>query len=184
MPTLQELKDKLLKIQQEMPGVLLQVATSVSLTGKALAERTIKEKGFNEQYSKGKIPIWFLEGKELNAGGLAYMEKQKKGKGKKKEGSGNWGEFRAAQGLQTNFVDLTYTGKMWAGMFPREAYQSGTQYLAPLAHNNKEGQNEMNWNRDRYGDFVGKVLTGTNRDAMAEVAIEEFIRLAFEANNL
>lgn len=197
MPTIAELKEKLQNVKANLPQYLLEAATSVSLTGKALAERTIKDKGFGEQYSQQEIPVWFMEGKELNAAGKTYIESKKPKKGKVKQkklediterdlvdGMGNWGEFRKAQGLQAGFVDLSYSNEMWSGMFPREAFQKGTQYLAPLAHNNKEGQNKMNWNRDRYGDFIGKTLTGDNFEKMAEVAVDEVYRLIIERNNL
>lgn len=187
MPTLAELREKLENVKAHLPEYLLEVATSVSLTGKALAERTIKDKGFGEQYSQQEIPVWFLEGKELNAAGSAYI-KQKQGKGKKKnpdaDGMGNWEEFRKAQGLQTGFVDLSYSNEMWRGMFPREAFQKGSQFIAPLAHNNKEGQSKMNWNKERYGDFIGKALSGDNFEKMAEVAVDEIYRIIIERNNL
>lgn len=188
MPTLEELKAKLERIAREAPEKLLQVATIVSITGKALSERTIKDKGFGELYSKNPIPVWFFSGKELNQKGNLYIDR-KQGKGKKKKGGqeefdglGTWEEFRAAQGLQTGHVDLTFSGKMWAGMFPQEAYQKGTLFIAPLGHNNKEGQQEMNYNFERYGDFVGKVLKEENRDAMANVAIEEIMKILIEPN--
>jgi hypothetical protein len=183
MPTLEELRAKLHTIRDQIPSILLEVATSVALTGKALSERTIKDKGFGEMYSSNKVPAWFMTGKELNATGAAFIDKKLKGKTKEEQLT-NWKEFRAAQGLQTGYVDLSYDNEMWSGMFPRDAYQKGTEYLAPLAHNNTEGQNKMNWNRDRYGDFIGKVLSGENFDIMGNVAIEEFTRLAFERNNL
>lgn len=188
MPTLDELKAKLERISREAPEKLLDVATVVSLTGKALAERTIKDKGFGETYSQNPIPVWFFSGKELNQKGNAYIE-EKQGRGKKKkkgqvefDGLGTWEEFRAAQGLQTKHVDLTFSGKMFAGMFPQEPYQSGTLFIAPLGHNNREGQDTMNWNQERYGDFVGKVLRGENFDAMANVAVDEIMRILIEPN--
>lgn len=196
MASIEDLKAKLHQIRDQLPSYLLEAATSVSLTGKALAERTIKDKGFGATYSLQEVPVWFFSGKELNASGKAYIEtKQGKGKKKKKkleniteadlyDGMGTWKEFREAQGLQTGHVDLTFSGKMWAGMFPREAYQNGNLFIAPLGHNNKEGQNEMNWNRDRYGDFVGKALTGDNYKIMADIGVQELMRLIVERNNL
>lgn len=188
MPSLADLKDKLQGVKDQLPEILLEAATSVSLAGKALAERTIKDKGFGEKYSQQEIPVWFLEGKELNAAGSAYIKSKKNGKGKNKnpeaDGMGNWEEFRKAQGLQTGFVDLSYSNEMWSGMFPRDAFQKGTQYIAPLAHNNKAGQEKMNWNRERYGDFVGKALTGDNTNVLGEVAVDEVYRLIIQKSNL
>lgn len=182
MASIDDLRSKLEAIKNDLPNILLEVATTVSLTAKALSERTIKDKGFGEMYSNTKVPAWFMSGKELNASGAAFIAKKKKAK--KGENFTNWKEFREAQGLQTGHVDLTYSGKMWAGMFPQEAYQKGDMFIAPLGHNNREGQKEMNWNRERYGDFIGKALKGKNQDAMTDIAASEIFRLLKEKHNL
>lgn len=179
MAELSDLRAKLEQIRNELPETLKEVATSVSMAGKALAERTIKDRGFGEMYSNTKVPAWFLTGKELNAAGSAFTKRKIKAKEKT-----NWKEFREAQGLQTGHVDLTFSGKMWAGMFPGEVRESGGRVIAPLGHNNREGQDEMNWNRDRYGDFIGKVLTGENYERMAKIAVDETIRLIAEKHKL
>ena len=179
MNTLADLRAKFRDIQNDLPNILKDVATTVSLTGKAIAERTIKDRGFGEQYSNTKVPAWFMDGKQLNASGSNFIA------GKKKAGElTNWKEFREAQGLQTGHVDLSYANEMWAGMFPQDAYQNGNLFISPLGHNNKAGQNKMNWNRDRYGDFIGKVLRGSVFDEMGEMAIEETMRLILSRHNL
>ena len=38
----------------------------------------------------------------------------------------------------------------------------------------------MNWNYERYGDFIGKVLTGDNLDTLYNVAYDELVRLMDE----
>ena len=38
----------------------------------------------------------------------------------------------------------------------------------------------MNWNYDRFGDYIGKVLTGDNMDILFDVGYEELIRLMDE----
>lgn len=183
MKTLADLRAKFQDIQNDLPNILKDVATTVSLSGKALAERTIKDKGFGERYSNTKVPAWFMDGKELNASGSAFIARKKKSKDKADRLT-NWGEFREAQGLQSGHVDLSYANEMWSGMFPQEAYQNGTLFIAPLGHNNSAGQKKMNWNRDRYGDFIGKVLRGDNFDKMVEIAIDETLRLILSRHNL
>lgn len=183
MNTLSDLRAKLEDIKNDLPNILKDVATTVSLSGKAIAERTIKDKGFGEQYSATKVPAWFMDGKELNASGSSFIARKKKSKNKAEQLT-NWAEFREAQGLQSGHVDLSYANEMWSGMFPQEAYQNGTLFIAPLGHNNRAGQNKMNWNRDRYGDFIGKVLKGSNFDQMGEIATEETLRLIVSRHNL
>ena len=168
---------KLEEFRDMLPTVLPDVATSVSMAGKALAERVIKEKGFGKTYSTTKVPAWFMDGKELNGKGLTYLSNLKEKATDEEPAETNWGEFRAAQGLQTDHVDLSYTNKMWAGMFPQEVQVNLFEYVAPLGNNTTEGQNKMNWNYERFGDYIGKVLTGDNRDIMYDVAYDELVRL-------
>lgn len=178
---IQELINQLKRLRDELPTVLPAIATSMSLTAKAIAERTIKDKGFGDEYSLSQLPIWFLKGKQINNKGVKYIEKIEKEARKSGEpATGNWREFREAQGLQTKHVDLTYSGKMWAGMFPQDVIVEGYKYIAPLGNNTIEGQEKMNWNFERYGDFIGATLTGDNLDAVYKVGIDELIRLLDE----
>ena len=172
------------------------MATILTLSGKALAERNIKDKGFGALYSTNLYPAFFLFGKQLNARGSKFLEDRgvqldgsqgeatkKKGTKRKKKGDvitkedqlTNWAEFRQAQGLQIEHVDLTYSGKMWAGMAPLEPVITGNKVIAPLGGNNKQAQDEMNYNRDRYGDFIGKALTPDNMRTLNDVVKREFL---------
>lgn len=174
---IQVLINQLKRVREELPAALAETATSMSMTAKAISERTIKDKGFGAQYSYAEYPVWFLKGKQLNAKGLKYIQQKEREADKNDEfATGNWREFREAQGLQTKHVDLTYSGKMWAGMFPQEVQISGYKYIAPLGNNTQEGQDKMNWNFERYGDFIGETLTGENLDILYRVAIDELIR--------
>ena len=69
---------------------------------------------------------------------------------------------------------------MWASMFPQDVEIVGMVYTAPLGSNNKEGQSKMNWNFDRYGDFVGRALSGDNLELLYGVALDELSRLIDE----
>lgn len=172
-------------IQQKLPDIAL----TMCITAKAIAERNIRGKGFGAKYSENKVPAWFFVGKELNGSGTSFLESltesKKKGKGKKKrediteggliEGETTWGEFRGAQGLQNQFVDLGYTNKMWADMSPVEIKQEGGQVVAYLGGRTRENQDKMNYNRDRYGDFISKGLGEEAVPILAQVAIDEVI---------
>ena len=190
---LQELIIALKGVRDALPEALASTATSMSLTAKALAERTIKDKGFGENYSAAQMPAYFFKGftgkggtylpKYLNKRGLAYIEKIEKQQAKENRQNKtnyrariSWAELRKAQGLQTAHVDLTYSGKMWAGMFPQDVVVEGYKYIAPLGANNKQAQDEMNYNFERYGDFIGATLTGDNLDMLYNVGIDELVR--------
>ena len=145
------------------------------------------ERGFGETYSSGEIPIYFLTG-FTGKNSITYHPKTKSKRGdkflegKKKQGEHtvSYSELRQAEGLQINFVDLTFSGEMWRNMFPREVIVEGNYYIAPLGCNTKDGQAKLNYNYERYGNFFAKVLTGDNLKLMYEVANAELERFLQE----
>lgn len=197
MAGLPEFKERLRQIREAVEAKLPDIAVTLTLSAKALAERNIKEKGFGAMYSENKIPAWFLHGKELNASGTKFLENHgvnpqtgaqgagKKKRRKKKDDPDpghfdtltNWKEFRAAQGLQVDHVDGSYSNMMWSNMQPVKVEQRGPVVLAPLGATNTEAQNKMNWNRDRYGDFIGKALNDTDRETLTGVVVDEVVQV-------
>lgn len=195
MPDISEFSKRLKEIEAAVLQKMPEIAITLTLSAKALAERNIKEKGFGFKYSQNKIPAWFLHGKELNQKGTKFLEDRgvnpqtgAQGEAKKKrrkkgetadpghfDKTTNWGEFRSAQGLQNAFVDLSYSNKMFANMQPVRVEQKGDLYLAPLGATNTEARDKMNWNRDRYGDFIGKALTEEDRNTLTDVVVGEVV---------
>lgn len=170
MANIRDLINNLKKIEEELPEVLRKSATIMAHDAKALAERIIKEKGFGAEYSTKKLPaIWFYEN-TLNASGKSYLDELDDDEGT------NWGEFRKAQGLQSNHVDLSYTTRMWKGMRPDAVQEKEGKYFCVMGHNDNEGKRKMNWNFERYGDFIGKALKG-QEDILSEVALENLEEL-------
>ena len=45
-----------------------------------------------------------------------------------------------------------------------------------MGHNDNEGRKKMNWNFERYGDFIGKALKG-QEEVLEEVATENILLL-------
>lgn len=180
-------------MKEAVNAKLPDIAMVLVITAKGMAERAIREKGFGYKYSENRIPAWFLHGKELNGSGLAYLEKHgvksdgTQGEGKKKrrkkgetadpgryDTTVTWGEFREAQGLQSMFVDLGYSNKMWADMSPVEIRQEAEGIVrALLGARTRENQDKMNYNRERYGDFIGKALGKGAREILTDVIIDE-----------
>jgi hypothetical protein len=184
MADIAALQERLKQIKEAVMAKLPDIAGVLAISAKALAERNIKENGFGANYSTNRIPVWFLEGKELNQSGLAFLQQKKK---KDQQGTHqqdgikyypsdygtNWREFRAAQGLPVANVDLSYTNMMWANMQPVQIEQRARIVRALLGGTNVETQNKMNWNRDRYGDFVQKGLRPEDRDTLQTVVTDE-----------
>lgn len=176
MPDIAELKESLAKLRELVKQNLPRIATLVTLTAKAIAERRIKEKGFGEVYSTNPIPNWFLHGKELRASGRKYYTEA----GLAGEGV-TWKGFRQAQGLPVDHVDLTYSGFMFSGMLPAEPTEENGIVYAILSGNTKEAQDKMNWNRARYGDFIGRALQPEDFAILRQVIIDEIIPLIEES---
>ena len=158
-----ELIRNLQKLEDGIHGVLLKTASVMAHDGKSLAERTIKDRGFGAKYSNNPIPAFYMYGKELNKSGRNYLDNS--------DEPVNWKGFRQSQGLQTNHVDLAYSTRMWKGMRPDDPINEGSFYFCYLGHNDQEGRNKMNWNFERYGDFIGKALEG-QEELLKDVAIE------------
>lgn len=176
MEDLDSLINKLKQVRQELPEVLGLTAESMAGTAKAVAQLTIENEAILGQYKDGVVPAAWFEGKELNARGTSFIAKKMESKNKTDQLT-NWKEFRAAQGLQTDHVDLTFTGEMWRGLLPQPFQVDGNKYYSVLAHNNKDGQNKLNWNRQRYGDFISKALnTPDNKNLLTGIAQEEILR--------
>lgn len=173
---IRELIENLRKVQDQIDGVLLETASVMANDAVGLASHIVTEKGFGETYSDKMVPAFFFYGKELNGSGKTYIENLEDDP--ESDGT-NWGLFRKAQGRQNSFVDLNYSTKMWGGMRPDEPQQVGSAYFCYLGHNTQEGRNKMNWNFQRYGDFIGKALKG-QEDLLREVAEENIGRLIDE----
>lgn len=196
MATLDDFHTRMEQMKSELTKRLPDIAIILTLSAKALSERNIKDKGFGAMYSQNKYPAFFLHGKELNGKGLKFLQDRgvdatgKQGKGKKKRRKRgetgdpgvydtltNWGEFRAAQGLQVAHVDVSYSNKMWANMAPLEPVVTGNKVIAPLGATNREAQDKMNYNRDRYGDFIGKSLSKNDMLILRETVNREILNV-------
>jgi hypothetical protein len=188
-----EFKKRTQQLREQLTAHLPQIAETLAISAKALAERNMKEQGFGVMYSTRQVPAWFFHGKELNARGTKFLEdrgvhpatgaqgaakkKRRKQKGDPDPGhfdkTTTWGEFRAAQGLQKAFIDLSYSNKMWANMGVTATVERNGAILALLGSTNREAQNKMNWNFERFGDFIRKSLTAEHGKILGALAISE-----------
>lgn len=167
-----------------LDAVLPDVATSVSLAAKAFSQRTIIDRGFGESYSSAEMPIYFFTGFTSKRTGVTYHPKTKSERGdlflagKKADGEYkvSYKDLRQAEELQINYVDLTFSGEMWRTMFPKDVEINGNYYIAPLGCNTRSGQEKLNWQYERYGNFFERVLTGDNLQKMYDVANAELVR--------
>ncbi|AVR47256.1 hypothetical protein C7S20_19470 [Christiangramia fulva] len=132
------------KTAEEMKEVM-QVA---AVSAKNILKTRIQNKGLNRQYSRNPLPIFFFNGRALNAGGRALLQK------KKKLGEGiSYEEWRKAQGLPVDKVNLTYTGKMFGGWNQPGSERKGLVIRGFVGGINKEVRDKLKWNKSRFPDF-------------------------------
>lgn len=195
-----QLANDLAAAREAVEKILMDLAIEITITAKAIAERLIVEKGIGYTYSTVLYPAFYLVGKELNGRGTQFLhdkmfppsldvQERRKAKDKTKAKLAgkpaptidpyaaytNWGEFREAQGLQNKFVDWHYSNKMFQAMAPIDPKRDGDIFRAPLGATNREAQDKMNWNYERYGDFIGKALTQDDLKFLSEFATDKVL---------
>jgi hypothetical protein len=153
MATIQDLQKQLANVRQQLLQALPDIAIENTVVAKAIIENKIRKVGFGVMYSAKVVPAWFFLGKELNASGRNFIiSKMNDGEAM------NWAQLKAAEGLPAGHVDLSHTNKMWAALTPMQPQINGGKIIVGLGANNKEAADKLNWNRERYGDFLGIVL--------------------------
>lgn len=183
--TLEELKRNLINLQNGIHTICINAARELALNTKAMAERNIRDSGVkddsgdSQDYSKNEVPAYWFRGKELNNNGTVFLDSlptitKIDKEGKEYEASyTTWGDFRAAQGLPNAFVNLSYSNEMWRGMLPGDVSVEGKRYVSRIAHTNQAGQEKMNWNYARYGNFL---LNAVNMEQLSNVMLQDVTR--------
>lgn len=168
MADIEDLNERINRLKQSIYDALPDIATKVTVSAKALAERNVRNDGFGADYSNNTIPAFFLKGKAKSNAGEKFIEDAEKA-----DEEINWKELRMAEGLPVDKVNLSFTNKMWAGMGPQKPYWAAGLIYCPLGGNNQEVVNKMNWNRDRYGDWIGKVLQNKEIKVLQQIVVTD-----------
>jgi hypothetical protein len=141
--------------EQQILDGLVKISEEVALDFKALSVRNVQENGVGE-YSKNKLPYFYFLGadKTKSNAGIKFIADVGKDPKKKKEGL-TWAELRDAEGLQTDHVDLTFTGEMFRNLkILGTNVQKGGRVITLLGTDHPETINKLKWNAERYGDFL------------------------------
>lgn len=180
-PDTSAFQDKIRRIREALEAKQGEIATQLSLSVKALANRNAVEYGIGASYSNNDVPVFYFDQSTINQGGKEYIKKQKKSKRNGgNNGLGNWKGLRAAEGLQVNHVDLTHSGQMWRGIVPLPPMKQGNVVVAPLGGTTLEVQKEMNYNYERFGDFILKSLTPENQETLRIFVNDEIKKIINE----
>lgn len=154
MPSLQDtIAATKAAIVAEAPRIVQAQAQTVL----ALVTLRIQNEGLAGANYTGKlVPRFFFKTKAFNAGGRAYAAEKKKG---------SYPGFKAALGLKSDVVTLTFTGRMFRALQTVYTGFSGSIYTAAIVASDQESADKVRFNMDRYGDFLTP-----ESDEAAEVA--------------
>jgi len=134
------------------------INAGITRSGLSLIHDRILNEGIEgKSYSTNLLPAYFFTGKSISAGGEAKVKA--KNKANKYKGV-SYEEFRTANNLQTNHVDLRLSGDMWRDMDVLES--TGTLRVTTIAGSKnsityKDGQKTgdvVGYLAERYGDFL------------------------------
>ena len=144
-------------------------AEKMAVTGISLVVERLQSKGVaGASYSKRRIPLKWLEGKQLNAKGQQYIDDQREA-----EQGGNWGEWRIEQGLQAAVVDLTYSGRMLGSWLVLNVNTAGAgRFVARTGSSDKEGDDKMYYQLERYGDDTFDTTVDEQKE-VDEIAVDD-----------
>ena len=166
MAGIDDLQIRLRNARQAILQALPDIAIENTISAKDIIENKIRKVGFGVKYSDNKVPAWFFLKSTLNNTGLKFIQKKIEDKEET-----NWQELKSAEGLPTGHVDLSHTNKMWASLTPMEPQISGNRIIVGLGSGNQEGAKVLNYNRARYGDFMGQVLGKPEMQILGEVVL-------------
>lgn len=164
------LRQSRLRLEAELPGSLAETA----LTGLSIVkDRSINEgilvdskPGNKADYSTNKVGTWRFKGKERNAAGKRYIATNP---------LGTWGEFRKAQGLPSDNVNLFYTGDLWRSIVVTNLRREGARVSVTIA-STESGQKLQDVVK-RYGIFF--VPTPAEQQQLTRDLINDLTRKTF-----
>jgi len=172
MASIEDLQKQLANVRQQLLQALPDIAINNTIVARELIEKKIRKVGFGVMYSQNKVPAWFFLNKTLNNTGKKFIQ-SKIDAGEET----NWAELKAAEGLPTGHVDLSHTNKMWASLTPMAPEISGNRIIVGLGSNNKISAAVLNYNRDRYGDFLGIVLGPAEMKVLGDTVLGKVKRI-------
>lgn len=140
---------------------------TLALDTKAVIQDRIQKTGTDASgaklpgYSTTELPSFFLNAKKKKTKTYINLRKEK--------------------GLQTNYVDLTFTGEMWRNTQIVESGNKGEKYVVTIGGGSDSSQNKIDWNSDRYGDILSlskqeeENISKTYNDEIQKI-IDEFLK--------
>lgn len=154
--TIDEAIARIDRIISSFDNDMLRIIEEVSINAQTLIIHRIQTSGIGEEYSNKKgVPayLYLLDEERLDTEKTkAFVKKRAKSKDPE-ERFVNWSDIREAHGNQVEFVDLTFTGRMFQNVGVIITEKRGNQYVTTIAGFDEETRKKMQWNAKRYGNF-------------------------------
>jgi hypothetical protein len=139
-------------ISQRLPSTM-QVIGSDAI---AVIKTRIQQRGESADgsrfpgYSTKEVPSFFFEGK-----GKRKLKKDSFGETILQQNDFlSYKQWREENGLQTDYVDMTFTGEMMRSLKIIEQGNTPDGYAVKIAGGTEEGDQKFDWNSKRYGDVL------------------------------
>lgn len=145
---------KLRQAERELNDLRNQNAVKIALDALALIKLRVQNHGTSADggsmgsYSQSVVPVWYFKGNSRTGSNTAYDRLQKKGY------FASYADWRKANNLQTQHIDLKFTGDMWRDIKPRVSRSLPVSTLIEINASKSEEQEKLNYNSERYGAIL------------------------------
>lgn len=160
--SIDEAIERLTKLEQVIEEGLESISQEVAMDAVGLIVNRIQQKGLEgRRYSDNPLPTFFFSRNADKKGALKQLAKQK--------GGVSYKDWRQMNNLQTDHVDLTFTGRMWQNIGIVGTVRREDAFITIIGGFDKEVKDKLRWNAQRFGDFF-----------MVNTEEKEMIREVFE----
>lgn len=169
---LSELKEVLKQKENQLLKSLVDVSYIMALNFKAYADHQIKNKGIpDESYSENPLPpIWLMNNAKSKAGRDAIEKKSKKGEVSYKD-------LRQVEGLQTQYVDFTFSGETLRAWGIIETKQIGNRYISFLGGTTEASKRKLRYGKSMYGNFWFRVVGSDGQKLLKSILEKEYTKI-------
>ena len=150
MLTIEQAISRLDNLIANYDSVIAKLCETMALEAQAIIIDRIQKYGITgRRYSANPLPVFFFEGRELNSPGAALLKR----KDKRKEGV-SYEEWRKANGLQTDHIDLSFSNRMWEKLVIVGTFKEGDVVKTIIAGGDQSTKDKLKWNTERFGEFL------------------------------
>lgn len=158
--SLDEAIEMLDKAEKAIEEGMKKISEEIAMDAVALIVNRIQQHGLpGRKYSDTALPLFFYTRNADKKGALKKLAKAK--------GGVSYKDWRSMNGLQTDHVDLTFTGRMWQNVGIVGTVRNGDSFITICGGFDKEVKDKLRWNAQRFGDFF--MVTNEEKEQLKEI---------------